>query len=102
MPIDPSDVHPATFAPHVGTAFTVTLDDGQTVALELKKVEDLPVFPGQPRPDPFTLWFAGPAGVYLEQATYHLDHDELGGLDIFLIPRQPGADGLSQFEAVFN
>jgi len=38
----------------------------------------------------------------LPQATYTLEHTELGELDIFLVPVGPDGGGRQQYEAVFN
>lgn len=96
------DFHATTFAPHQGSTFTVTFDGTDPVPLTLVEVAELAVHEGQPRPDPFSLVFTGPAGVAFRQGVYPLEHDKLGRLDVFLVPVQPEADGLPRLEAVFN
>jgi hypothetical protein len=49
---------------------------------------------------PFSLLFRGPAESVLPQATYPLQHAQLGTLAIFLVPISRGADGV-RYEAVF-
>ena len=48
----------------------------------------------------FSLLFRGPADPLLPQRTYRLEHPELGGLDIFLVPLGPDSEGM-RYEAVF-
>lgn len=94
---------PATFGPAVGESFTVELDaDALDVELRLDRLVELPSTPGAPRAQPFTLTFLGPAGQHLPQGTYRLHHEDLGELDVFLVPLGPLADGRHQYEAVFN
>lgn len=99
---DLTGLRAATFRPHVGTAFAVRLSDADDVPLTLVAVDEAPEQPHAPRPDPFSLTFTGPAGLGFTQGLYALHHDTLGRLDLFLVPRQPAADGLPRLEAVFN
>ena len=49
---------------------------------------------------PFSLIFVGPASPILPQATYRLEHDEMGALELFLVP--VGCDEVgAQYQAVF-
>jgi hypothetical protein len=96
----PAELIAARFAPHVGSAFTVAGESGLT--LLLAEVQEGPEQPGAPREHPFTLVFTAPAGTAAPQATYDLDHSVLGRLNVFLVPRQPEADGLARYEADFN
>jgi hypothetical protein len=50
---------------------------------------------------PFSLVFRGPRGLRAPQRIYHLEHETLGELDVFLVPIQPDALGPC-FEAAFN
>jgi hypothetical protein len=95
------ELRAATFAPHEGSTFTAS-DGATSVPLVLAEVEELPAQQGAPRQDPFRLTFTGTAGTAFEQGTYRLDHDKLGQLEMFLIPRKPEADGLPRLEGLFN
>jgi hypothetical protein len=90
-----------TFRPHVGTTFWLALEDG---ALELVLFEVTEPGGDEPRaaelPPQFSLYFRGPPHPILSQRIYHLDHDELGGLDLFLVPISTGAEG-TVYEAAF-
>lgn len=91
----------ATFAPHVGSEFSVRLGDHKLPPLRLDEAAALPAHPRAPRQDPFSLLFSG-LGPAMEQQTYRLDHPVLGSLDVFLVPVARGADGRVSYEAVFN
>ncbi len=106
-PSDPTDLSEATvehFQPHKGSRYVVTalpaIGLTQDLPLELVEVSPYPLQPGRRRA-PFSLLFRGPAGCYLPQRIYRLQHAVMGSLELFLVPIQPQADG-SRFEAVFN
>ncbi len=90
------------FAPHLGSEFRVS-DDGTegAVVLRLTAIEPGPQ-PGAPRVRPFSLVFTGPRDPNLGQGIHRLEHSQLGGLDIFLVPIGYDATGSLRYEAVFN
>lgn len=90
-----------TFDPHVGTGFALR-GSAAPVELRLAAIERGPEQPTAPRPEPFSLTFTGPQDAAVPQGTYALEHQELGTVELFLVPRQPLADGLCRYEAVFN
>jgi hypothetical protein len=51
--------------------------------------------------EPFSLVFAGPAAPVLPQSIYRLENDDLGALEIFLVPIGRDAGG-TRYEAAFN
>lgn len=51
--------------------------------------------------EPFNLIFCGPLEPLLEQQIYPLQHDELDGIDVFLVPVQQDVNG-NYYEAVFG
>jgi hypothetical protein len=69
--------------------------------LELAELERHPPQPGLER-EPFALVFTGPTEASLDQRTYRLDHQQMGSLEIFLVPIGPGPGGLPRYEAVFS
>jgi hypothetical protein len=91
----------ATFDPCLGTRFLVHVDEGRTVQLELTQVKELP--PAERakefnlREEPFALLFKSPDNESLEQRLYKFEHEQLGTLDIFIVPV-----GFGEYEAVFN
>jgi hypothetical protein len=98
------------FAPHEGSRFRIALDGetDQPDSLELElievrslKLEDENRDPAL-RSEPFRLTFrGGPKDAYLPQASYTLEHDDLGNVDIFLVPIGPD-DQAMRYEAIFN
>jgi hypothetical protein len=48
----------------------------------------------------FSLVFRGPATQVLPQRTYGITHEELGELELFLVPLGPDAEGM-RYEAAF-
>ena len=67
----------------------LTLDDVSPVAITA-------------RWESFALRFVGTSDAPLAQGTYVLEDDELGSLELFLVPLGPDADGGPRYECVFN
>jgi len=51
--------------------------------------------------EPFLLLFSGPLEPFLEQHMYTLQHDELGMIEMFLVPVKQDENGY-YYEAVFG
>lgn len=96
--MDLADLRHDHFATRVGESFTVVLDDGARITLELIDARQ----PEDDRPDHahFAEW-KGPLEHPLEQGIYELEHDDLGTLPLFLVPVNQVADGFV-YEAVFT
>ncbi len=99
--LDLRTVTPATFEPHVETAFDTDAGTDEAAALTLASVTRFPERPGATRVDPFALLFVGPEVPSLSQGIHRLAHPKLGAMEIFLVPVGPHGDGLG-YEAVFN
>ncbi len=91
------------FLPSLNTIFRIHLDGmADPVSLELVRVAE-----AGPRSRPearqsFSLTFLGPVSPqYLIQHIYRLEHDQLGALEIFLVPLGP-EQGRMKYEAIFN
>ena len=92
-----------TFLPHRGSEFEIREPGGDVVAvIRLAEVRSLGQQPGAPRVDPFALEFSGPSQPALEQAIHRLEHQELGALEVFLVPTGLDPTGGRRYEAVFN
>ena len=92
------------FAPRVGESFDVTVGAGPGLVLELAEATEGRE-PGGLGPDgqqrrQFSLVFRGTATTILPQHTYQLTHSDLGGLELFLVPLGPDAEGM-RYEAAF-
>jgi hypothetical protein len=94
----------ADFAPLLNQTFTIRLDGVDPIALELVSVTEPRVEDdgAGPRRRPFSLLFLGPVSrLYLQQHIYRLEHEQLGALELFLVPLGP-EQGRMRYEAVFN
>lgn len=56
---------------------------------------------GGPRKQPYSVYFRGPHQPILPQAIYRVEHEQIGPMEIFLVPIGPDAQGM-RYEAVFN
>ena len=89
----------ADFAPHLGARFRLHADESTTLQVELIEIEE-----GEPaRSDraSFSLVFRGPTEPILPQRIYRFDHDELGTLEIFIVPIGADEAGV-RYEVVFT
>ena len=106
--IDLSTLTIADFQTHLNQTFRVHIPAIDPIDLELHKVSEM----GRPmiaeaeadgRRRPFSLLFLGPpSDRYLLQATYTLEHEQLGELLMFLVPLGPNAERRMRYEAVFT
>lgn len=92
------------FSGRVGQTFEVGAEGGVRIRAELVEATESaeaggPGPDGQPRRQ-FALVFRGPLEPVLPQATHTVEHDELGRLEIFLVPIGPDGSGM-RYEAVF-
>lgn len=98
-----------TFSPYVGETFHLILDGAPPVEMELVSVTEAN-FPAPARGtvDPlrrmsFSLLFLDRdhPNSYLPQGIYHIEHEQLGAMDLFLVPLGPVAEGM-RYEVIFN
>ncbi len=91
-----------SFSQHLNTKFTVKLDSAEPVELELVDVVVRPSEPNeQAGMERFSIFFYGPATLFLPQQTCELVHHEMGQMHIFLVPIEQDQRGI-KYEAVFN
>ncbi len=91
------------FAPRCGETFRLQLDGGQVLPLELVDVHDRGRSAvGGPDRSCYALLFRSPGeSRFAPQRTYTLEHDALGTIEMFLVPRGPDGKGMT-YEAVYN
>jgi hypothetical protein len=97
------------FRPLKDKPFCLELDGVGRVELILSEVTDLGPRPGVGNPGrdrTFSLIFRGgllgpEKNLYLAQRTYKLEQEDLGSLEIFLVPIGPDKAGM-RYEAIFN
>ncbi|HUR83329.1 MAG TPA: hypothetical protein VM733_21400 [Thermoanaerobaculia bacterium] len=91
-----------SFEPLVGSSFWAEFPNGAKVELRLTgaaKVMESEA--ARLARHPFSLFFVGPKSYQLKQHIYHVTHDQLGAMDVFLVP--VGEDAQTyQYEAVFT
>ena len=98
--MDISDVTVETFEGRVGQRFSIQFEDG-TLELTLVAVERMPEEWGRGEArEPFSITLEEPGGRLLPQATWPLEHDELGRLDVFLVPLEPEG-AATRYQAIF-
>jgi hypothetical protein len=78
-----------------GDRFRITPEVAGAFDVELIEVTEIPREPGGRTP--FSLVFQGGPNPPLEQAIYRVEHDDVGELDIFLVPID-----VDRYEAVFT
>jgi hypothetical protein len=89
------------FQPHVGSRFRLCADD--VLDVELFEVDEVGGRAGAPEAAraPFSIVFLGPREPVLPQRIYRLEHEQLGTLDLFLVPIGRDDAGV-RYEAVFT
>jgi hypothetical protein len=91
------------FEKHLGTAFRVEANPEESQDLTLIEASALTTGPGPSRRDGFSLVFRGPRDKGLEQKIHRLAHDEMGTIDLFLVPLGPEGDPEgTHYQAIFN
>ncbi len=95
-----------TFTRHLGERFRVHAGQDEPFEIELIQAsgsgQDLTGHAGGREPrSPFALLFRGPGDILLPQRIYRLEHDEMGTIDLFLVPVGPDQAG-QRYEAVFT
>lgn len=100
MTVDLASVTKETFDPHTGSRFTMHVGAEQSLQVELLETEAIRSPPNAKRPS-FVLRFRSKERSHVPQQIYTLDHDQLGTLEIFLVPLGPDAVGMI-YEAIFS
>ena len=83
----------------LNTKFRLSSEAGQSVELELVEVTDDGDAAGQTAR--FSALFRGPLEQFFQQRTYSMEHEQLGSLELFIVPVRKDAEGF-YYEAVFN
>jgi hypothetical protein len=100
VPVDLADIVRGDLAAVVGDSFTVSAEPPlDLVLVEASYLRSGPAGVDESRS--FSALFRGPEEPELMQASYVLDHAELGELTLFLVPIAADDTGRT-YEAVFN
>ena len=103
----------ADFRGHQGTRFRLTAGPhggpGGAIDTELAEVTEYPARASGAVRAPFAVLFLGPLQPVMPQGIYRLEHDQLGALELFIVPvgpAEPSAPGQAatamRYEAVFG
>lgn len=88
------------FDDQLNQIFFIKVED-TGIEAELVDCRSLPGEPEEGRRQPFSLLFRGPLEPALPQRIYEVRNQEIGPLEIFLVPIGPDKVGM-QYEAVFT
>ncbi|MCA1567462.1 MAG: hypothetical protein LC803_17795 [Acidobacteria bacterium] len=83
----------------LNTKFRIGVETEKIVELELVEVQAHGDLPGQT--ERFSALFRGALHLFLPQGTYRMQHEQLGSVEIFIVPIRKDAEGI-YYEAVFN
>ena len=98
----PAKISEEAFRENLNTKFRVRAEAPRPVELELVEVKGYNAAESERRGmERFSLFFRGPADIYVPQGTYSLEHERMGALDIFVVPVGRDAAGFL-YESVFN
>ncbi len=98
------------FKPFLKQTFQIIAEPSASVEAELIQVKELPVAyedeidaeDAPTRRKPFSLLFrSAQKDEYLPQKIYTIQHDQMGSLDIFLVPLGPDSEGM-RYQAIFT
>lgn len=95
-----AEIERETFVPHLKQAFKVS-SEGVAFDAELIDVSPLGETVGPQGRRAFSLVFRGPLDAVVDQGICKVEHDQLGGVDLFLVPLGPDDKGM-KYEAVFT
>jgi hypothetical protein len=98
----PAKTSEESFRENLNTKFRVRAEAPRPVELELVEVKSYE--PGENEQhgmERFSLFFRGPADIFIPQGTYSLEHERMGTLDIFIVPVKRDEQGF-RYESVFN
>ena len=88
----------AALLENLNSKFRLQLDGSNWLELELIEVSELKALRGQ---EMFSIEFRCRSNEVLPQRIYRLEHENLGQLDLFLVPIRKDEQGV-YYEAVFN
>jgi len=92
------DLNSRIFSEHLNSTFGLAVPDSESVGLQLVEVTERNAPPGT---EQFSVLFRGPQNGTISQGIHTLRHEQLGELQLFLVPLGPDAMGM-RYEAVFN
>lgn len=93
----------ADFSQYVDQKFSVHTDVNGPVELVLSEAIEMGAAPQDTQyRRAFSVVFVGPAQPILPQRIYRVEHEDMGALDLFLVPLGPNREGRMRYETVFT
>jgi hypothetical protein len=89
-----------TWKTYLDGTFQVYIDAARSLDMRLAEVSGYGRRPDAKR-EAYSLVFRGPMKPLLMQRIYSIRHEQMGQLEIFLVPIGPDADGM-RYEAIFT
>ena len=90
------------FSKLLNTKYLANSPEAQPIELELVEVKSYVSEPGeQEGMERFSIYFRGPEETFLPQDMYRVTHDQMGDLNLFLVPIGRDEGGF-RYETVFN
>ncbi len=91
------------FSQYVDQKFFIHVGENEPMELALVEAIEVGAAPKDPQyRQAFSVLFVGPAQPILPQRIYRIEHEEMGALDLFLVPLGPNRDGFMRYESVFT
>ena len=98
-------VESAHFSPYLNQRFRILSESTDPLEVELIGVSEFGVGATSndepPKRRPFSIVFRGPKEPSLPQNIYDIEHDQMGTLNLFIVPIGPDNEGML-YEAVFS
>jgi hypothetical protein len=96
----------AAFSEHLNSTFRIHFGSLATVDLKLVEVKHSEQsaksnLPAATKQEGFSILFAAPPKVIIQQGTYRVEHEQMGAFDLFIVPMRKDKKG-QYYEAVFN
>jgi len=96
-----ADVTREAFEPYLEAAFQVSADAETSFEARLIEVSPMGETVGPEGRRAFSVVLRGPENDSPEQGIYLVEHEELGSIELFLVPIGPDDEGM-RYEAVFT
>lgn len=96
-----NEVTREAFEPYLDRTFRVSAGENLAFDAQLIEVSAVGETPGPTGRQAFSVVLRGPENEAPEQAIYQVVHEELGSIELFLVPIGPDDKGM-KYEAVFT
>lgn len=98
--VDLSTLTVADFEPHLNTVFQLHYGNGETLEVTLVEARTRGIGTPDHRQG-FSLLLQSTINDYLQQGIYHITHEVVEPMDLFIVPVGPNQTGM-RYEIIFN